>query len=88
MAAQSDKFTAFAIDTNVAFGLVDSPENWQAIVRNTATLPNFRSDEAAAREHLLNTRLRPGSEPPSFGFDPGNIGQTLAEFFTEHNMGQ
>jgi hypothetical protein len=34
----------FAIDTNAAFGLVDSAEKWQAIVHSTAELPNFHAD--------------------------------------------
>lgn len=71
----------FAIDTNAAFGLVDSAEKWQAIVHSTAELPNFHDNKDAARCHLLGTRLRPESDPPSFGFYPGNTGQTLAEFF-------
>ncbi len=72
----------FYIDTNVAFGLVNSQKNWEQMLAETASLPNVRTIENAWR-HLTKTCLRPGSDPPSFGFYPGNTGVTLQKWMQE-----
>jgi len=78
------KWKPFYIDTNVAFGFVESREAWERMLADTAKMPNVGTVENAWN-HLTRTCLRPGSNPPSFSFHISHTGMTLQKWMEAIN---
>lgn len=79
-----NNWKTFYLDTNAVWGLIESEEQWEKIVKETGTMPGFRGTEDA-RRHLLSTRRYTTAEFIMFGFPLNNPGETLAEFLAEIN---
>lgn len=79
-------WTTFYFDGNMAWGLVDSPAEWERIKEAYRTAPGGH----ATPSDLLDAKNCPNRReglPPLFGFViECNGPQTLREFFAEHGM--
>ncbi len=80
-----NNWKTFYIDTNVAWGLIESKEQWEKILEETAKFPNFLN-MSHVKEHFLATTRREFNtynSCPYFSFPRKDGRETLAEFLGE-----
>lgn len=77
-------WVSFYFDGNLAFGIVDSPEEWERIKQAYRDAPGGHATPA----DLLTARNCPRARGlPKFGFVVECDGpQTLGDFFSEHGL--